>query len=111
MDLKETLGQVESFCRVLSLQDLLAHTGLALAIESADEDVRTFCKTTLVLIEREIQVLQKEKRHVSFEEFLSCFDSLLGSKKLNINDFVAERYDSFPSNHIQRKDIMSSIFI
>ena len=107
MDLREALSQVESFCRVLTLKQLLEHVGLLGSVETADKEVQEFCETTLVLVEKEIKVLQREKKQVSFEQFLAYFEPLLGSKKLNINDFLADRYEKFPASHIQRKDIVS----
>ena len=108
MDLRGVLSEVESFCQVLPLGQLLSKVKLAQGIETEEEAIRTFCADTLVLVETEITLPSKEKKNVSFSEFMQAFESLLGSKKVHINDFVCDRYEDFPLNHIQRKDITNN---
>lgn len=101
------LSEVESFCQVVPLGHVLKGVKLAQGIDKEEPAIKTFCEETLVLIEREIIMPNKEKKTVAFEDFMRVFESLLGCKKVHIGDFITDRYNDFPLSHIQRKDIVS----
>lgn len=106
MELRETFNNVEAFCQVLSLAELLEAAGISAAI-SEDSAIPAFKENTLILIEKEISYPQKEKREINFQEFLQIFKGLLGVKRDTINGFISTNYENFPMTHIQRKDIQS----
>jgi len=107
MDLLGVLSHVDSFCKVLTLRELLADLQQAASLEKEEQEIQDFCSTTMILIEKDITMISKEKKTVCYQEFLLQLGSLLGVAKVHINDFVSEKYDQFPTNHIQRKDISS----
>ena len=103
MDLLGVLSHVDAFCKVLTLRDLLGDLHQAAGLEKEDRETQEFCSTTMVLIEKDITMISKEKKTVGYLEFVQQLGSLLGVAKVHINDFLSEKYDQFPTNHIQRK--------
>ena len=103
------LSQVDAFCKVMTLKELLDDVKIGVVVEKEDTEVQEFCRSTLVLVEKEVTTAAREKATVDYAGFMKMFESLLGSKKLNINDFMSEKYEHFPSNHIQKKDIQSRV--
>lgn len=106
MELRETFNNVEAFCQVMSLAELLEAAGVS-GTASEDPAIAAFKENTLILIEKEISYPQKEKREINFQEFLQVFKGLLGIKRDTINGFISTNYENFPMTHIQRKDIQS----
>lgn len=109
MDLKSVLQEVESFCGVLTLSELLDMVKLGGGIERETDSIKKFAQETLVLIDKEITNAHREKVVVDLQEFIRLLEPLIGCKKVHINDFISSRYDYFPSNHIQKKDILSNL--
>lgn len=107
MDLKSVLREVESFCGVMSLAELLESVKLGGGLEREGAEIKKFAQETLVLIDREILTTKREKAVVDLKEFINELEPLIGCNKVHINDFISSRYEYFPSNHIQKKDIMS----
>ena len=107
MDLQTVLSQVNDFSRVLSLWDLLEEAGQVKALQSLPTTTTEYFKSSLLLIEREILGIRSgsTKQPIPFSAFLTEFKQLIGCQRGTINDFVREKYSTFPSSHIQRKDI------
>jgi hypothetical protein len=107
MDLKTVLKEVESFCGVITLKELLEKVGLTNGLDREDQEITSFIENSLCLIEREITTHEKKKRQVTLDDFVNCLEPLIGCKKVHINDFIQSRMEDFPSTHIQKKDIIS----
>lgn len=110
MDLKATLREVESFCGVVTLREVVEKVCPKLALDREEADIITFLESSLCLIERDItshEEKEKKKKRVTLEEFFASLQPLIGCMKLHINDFIEGRMDDFPSTHIQKKDVLS----
>lgn len=109
MDLKATLSEVETFCGVLTLRELLAKICPSLILDREEQEIISFLETTLCLVDRDIVTHESKKKRVTLEEFFKCIEPLIGTMKLHINDFIEGRMSDFPSTHIQKKDIASNL--